>query len=31
MLLLSLFAIGFTSCNDDDETKDPEGTVTLNM
>lgn len=31
MLLLLLFTIGFTSCNDDDETKDPEGTVTLNM
>lgn len=31
MLLLPFFAIGFTSCNDDDETKDPEGTVTLNM
>lgn len=31
ILLLLLFTIGFTSCNDDDDTKDPEGTVTLNM
>lgn len=31
ILLLLLFTIGFTSCNDDDEIKDPEGTVTLNM
>lgn len=30
MILLLLFIIGFTSCNDDDA-KDPEGTVTLNM
>lgn len=31
MLLLLFFTFSFTSCNDDDDTKDPEGTVTLNM
>lgn len=30
-ILLFLCSIGFVSCGDDDDNKDPEGSVTLNM